>query len=176
MSLANPAFSLLPCPLSPSPFPNGEGEIYGYFMQGAPPLASPAFNRLRHLQSLPYRYPHGVAGFFTTRIPDAQREPTLLQSKEPAPAGRVVRPHFPVPPGFSPRGCKGRSPLHKKTKNLPLPRRGRGQGGCGRQSKLKAGQAGDKEGKPPRRGRQGQVERPQEGKCVNYPSNRNSSI
>ena len=24
-----------------------------------------------------------------------------------------------------PRGCKGRSPLHKKTKNLPLPRRGR---------------------------------------------------
>ena len=27
---------------------------------------------------------------------------------------------------FSPRGCKGRSPLHKKAKNLPLPRRGRG--------------------------------------------------
>ena len=37
------------------------------------------------------------------------------------PAGRVIRPHFPVPPGFSPRGCKGRSPLHKKTKNLPFP-------------------------------------------------------
>ena len=28
-----------------------------------------------------------------------------------------------------PRGCKGRSPLHKKTKNLPLPHRGRGAGG-----------------------------------------------
>ena len=27
------------------------------------------------------------------------------------------------------RGCKGRSPLHKKTKNLPLPHRGRGAGG-----------------------------------------------
>ena len=26
-------------------------------MQGASPLASPAFNRLRHLQSLPSRYP-----------------------------------------------------------------------------------------------------------------------
>ena len=37
------------------------------------------------------------------------------------PAGRVVRPHFPVPPGFSPRGCKGRSPLHKKTKISPFP-------------------------------------------------------
>ena len=31
----------------------------------------------------------------------------------------------PVPPGFKPRGCKGRSPLHKITINLPLPRRGR---------------------------------------------------
>ena len=31
----------------------------------------------------------------------------------------------PVPRPIQPRGCKGRSPLHKKTKNLPLPRRGR---------------------------------------------------
>ena len=48
-----------------------------------------------------------------------------------------------------PRGCKGRSPLHKKTKNLPLPRRGRGLGGWGRQSKLKTAAAGNKDGKPP---------------------------
>ena len=124
LSPACPAFSLLPCPLSPRPFPNGEGEIYGYFMQGAPPLASPAFNRLRHLQSLPYRYPHGVAGFFN---PDS-RHPTGTNSPEKQ-GTRPLRasPTFgkPVPPGFSPRGCKGRSPLHKKTKNLPLPRRGR---------------------------------------------------
>ena len=59
LPLANPAFSLLPCPLSPSPFPNGEGEIYGYFMQGAPPLASPAFNRLRHLQTFSNMNPAG---------------------------------------------------------------------------------------------------------------------
>ena len=44
------------------------------------------------------------------------------------PAGRVVCHPAPVPPGFSPRGCKGLRPLHKKTKNLPLPRRGRGLG------------------------------------------------
>ena len=44
LSPAYPAFSLLPCPLSPNPFPNGEGEIYGYFMQGAPPLASPGLS------------------------------------------------------------------------------------------------------------------------------------
>ena len=31
----------------------------------------------------------------------------------------------------SPRGCKGRSSLHKKTKKLPLPRWGRGAGGWG---------------------------------------------
>ena len=34
-----------------------------------------------------------------------------------------------VPSLAQARGCKGRSPLHKKTKNLPLPRRGRGAGG-----------------------------------------------
>ena len=31
--------------------------------------------------------------------------------------------------GVQPRGCKGRSPLHKITLSLPLPRRGRGSGG-----------------------------------------------
>ena len=46
-----------PAPYPPAPFPGGEGGDQGYFMQGAPPLASPAFNRLRHLQLLPYRYP-----------------------------------------------------------------------------------------------------------------------
>ena len=57
-----------------------------------------------------------------------------------------------------PRGCKGRSPLHKITLKLPLPRRGRGRGeggggkgagGWGKGIKLKAGQAGGNEGKPP---------------------------
>ena len=57
--------------------------------------------------------------------------------------------------------------MHKKTKNPPFPHRGRGLGGMGQENKLKAGlasdqnnratqqgnavagQAGDKEGKPP---------------------------
>ena len=52
------------------------------------------------------------------------------------PAGRVVGYPAPVPPGFSPRGCKGRSPLHKKTKNLPLPA-GKGVGGMGAGKKTK---------------------------------------
>ena len=55
----------------------------------------------------------------------------------------VVRPLPPVPPGFKPRGCKGRSPLHKITINLPLPRRGRalcerGRGDRGQENQLKA--------------------------------------
>ena len=62
-----------------------------------------------------------------------------------------------VPSLAQARGCKGRSPLHKKTKNLPLPA-GKGGGGMGAESKLKAGAAGDKQGKPPLRipERQGQ--------------------
>ncbi len=48
-----------------------------------------------------------------------------------------------------PRGCKGRSPLHKKTKKFPPSRREGGQGGWGQQSKLKAGRASAAGGKPP---------------------------
>ena len=65
----------------------------------------------------------------------------------------------PVPRPFSPRGCKGRSPLHEKTINPPPSRReersasaGRGLsfpfGEGGQKSKLQAGVVGDKEGKP----------------------------
>ncbi len=45
----------------------------------------------------------------------------------------------PMPLPTQPRGCKGRSPLHMKSKNLPLPRRGRGAGGWGQKSKQTAG-------------------------------------
>ena len=38
--------------------------------------------------------------------------------------------------------------MHKKTKNLPLPV-GKGGGGMGAETKLKAGLTGGKEGKPP---------------------------
>ena len=48
-------------PIPPSPLAERssrrEGGDQGYFMQGASPLASPALNRLRHLQTLPFRCP-----------------------------------------------------------------------------------------------------------------------
>ena len=40
-----PSLSLPFCPLSPQPpSPAGKGEIFGFLMQGAPPLASPGLN------------------------------------------------------------------------------------------------------------------------------------
>ena len=100
MSPAYPAFSLLPCPLSPSPFPNGEGEIYGYFMQGAPPLASPAFNRLRHLQTFSNMNPAGAC-----------------------PVGcRLTLPPLYLPGGLNPRGtcspCPGGEDHLKRRRRL----------------------------------------------------------
>ena len=56
-SPADLSFRLLFCPHPPVPLPGGKGENQGYFMQGASPLASPALNRLRHLQTLTFRYP-----------------------------------------------------------------------------------------------------------------------
>ena len=45
LSPADPAFCFPFCPLSPlPPSPTGKGEIQGYFMQGASPLASPGLN------------------------------------------------------------------------------------------------------------------------------------
>ena len=41
---ADLAFSLLFCPHPPDPLPSGKGEIFGFLMQGAPPLASPGLN------------------------------------------------------------------------------------------------------------------------------------
>ncbi len=94
------------------------------------------------------------------RIPERQGQPTT--SRASPPPARDTRPCSGAA-RVQPRGCKGRSPLHKKTKNLPLPRRGRalcerGSGGWGQQSKLQAGAAGNRKGKPPLRipERQGQ--------------------
>ena len=68
---ANPAFSLLSCPLSPSPLPQWGRGILSSLMQGAPPLASPVAEPGRHLQPLPSKASGGVAGFLP-------RLPTLL--------------------------------------------------------------------------------------------------
>ena len=60
LSPANPAFGLLSCPHPPAPpFPAGRGRPRLFHARGFAPGA-PAFNRLRHLQSLPSRYPAGA--------------------------------------------------------------------------------------------------------------------
>ena len=96
-SPAAPAFSFAFCPHPPNPLPRrGRGRPKVYFAGGFAP-GTPTLNRPRHLQTLPSRHP----------------------------AGHRQRRVEPVPRPSQPRGCKGRSPLHKKTKSLPLPRRGR---------------------------------------------------
>ena len=67
------------------------------------------------------------------RIPKRQGQPTT--SRASPPPARDTRPCSGAA-RVQPRGCKGRSPLHKKTKNLPLPggeersaSAGRGDGG-----------------------------------------------
>ena len=101
-------------------FPGGEGGDQGYFMQGAPPLASPAFNRLRHLQTFSNMNPaEGLPGWLPADLAAVVpgeggllfcRPPTLPLACFPAP----------YPPAPSPMGkgrfmvisCKGLRPLH----------------------------------------------------------------
>ena len=127
-------------------------------MQGASPLASPALDRLRHLQSLPSRYPaqrevHGLPPEWQEMLSFGQcRQPRrggtggeeLRRLRWSSPPGQVE----PVPPGFSPGDARGEAPCIRKLKISPFPP-GRGVGGWGQQSKLKAGLAGDKAGTPP---------------------------
>ena len=137
LSPACPAFSLLPCPLSPSPFPNGEGEIYGYFMQGAPPLASPAFNRLRHLQTFSNMNPAGgLPGLSPANlaavVPGGGLNPSGTCS--PCPGGedhlkrrrrlRRIVPSPPIPPLLGCRHCpwKGGSFGFAPNRRLPCAR------------------------------------------------------
>ena len=63
-----PCLSFCFCPLSPRPpSPAGKGENQSFLMQGASPLASPALDRLRHLQSLPLWCPQGEGGVIEPR-------------------------------------------------------------------------------------------------------------
>ena len=99
--------ALLP-PSPPAPFPSGEGGDQGYFMQGASPLASPALDRLRHLQTLPKRHPVGWLAFFAACCPCLWLA-LLPPSPRPALAERSS------PPGKGETkviSCKGLRPLH----------------------------------------------------------------
>ena len=76
----------------------------------------------------------------------------ITQRSRPVPQAspyRMLPPRPPpVPLPAQPRGCKGRSPLHKKTMILPLPA-GKGGGGIGAEKQAEGRQTGNQPVKPP---------------------------
>ena len=60
MSPANPAFSFVSCPHPPNPPSQREGGRFLVYFAGGFAPGTPAFNRFRHSQSLPSRYPAGA--------------------------------------------------------------------------------------------------------------------
>ena len=118
-------FTYFPAPSPRPPSPPGKGVPKVYFAGGFAP-GTPALNRLRHLQILPYRCLAGSWLFCGTGFRRPGKAPRLGFQRA-----------MPVPRPFSPRGCKGRSPLHEIT--LIPPSRREGGGGMGQKRNLKAG-------------------------------------
>ena len=129
-SPALPAVSYIFSPYPPDPLPRwGRGRFFSFLMQGAPPLASPALDRLRHLQNLPSRYPaqrevHGLP-------PEWQEMLSFGQCRQPRRGGtggeelRRLRWSSPpgqgeqVPPGFSPLRVRLRQGRQARIKARP---------------------------------------------------------
>ena len=109
--LCRPPPPPLACFSAPIPRPPSrrEGGDQGYFMQGASPLASPASDCLRHLQSLPYRCTCGRALSFSSANPALSFGSAPIPPS-PFPAGRgrprlfYARGEAPCIPGLNPRG------------------------------------------------------------------------
>ena len=87
---ANPAFSLLSCPLSPLPLPQWGRGILSFLMQGAPPLASPGAEPGRHLQPLPSKASGGGLVFFLARRPDNPRRRRAQINAAPPPVNTII--------------------------------------------------------------------------------------
>ena len=156
LSPAAPAFGLLYCPPSPRPRSQsalplrGRGRLKVYFAGGYRP-----------------RHP-------CTESPAARTVPVVLvpggiPCREPLPVG------FAANYGFSSGDARGEAPCIRKLKVSPFPP-GRGSGGWGQESQLKAGAAGDKEGKPPLRTpqRQGQPATSRASSRIGYSNGRSS--
>ena len=134
----NPAFGLPSCPPSPRPpSPPGKGENITLFRRGLRPR-HPCIKPPAALTDRTEQVPGELNSGSTTR-----REPLSLR--------------FCGKPWVQPRGCKGRSPLHKKTISLPLPG-GKGVGGMGERKHTKSKVGGRQTKQAPRRApqRQGQ--------------------
>ena len=104
MPPADSAVSLLCFPLSPAPFPGGEGGDFSFLMQGASPLASPGLGGARHGLNLRSRHPAGGrtpgVGGSTSRC-GARRGACLLCRLPTLP---LVYFPAPIPPPPSPAG------------------------------------------------------------------------
>ena len=105
---------------------------------------------LERVPQTPQNFPRFVItpGF----SPPPAREPPPLPSaaRVQPPSGCLYGMIVQCRKRFSPRGCKGRSPLHKITLVSPFPL-GRGAGGWGQKSIDKAGKPGDQSHCAPRR-------------------------
>ncbi len=109
-------------PIPPTPFPGGEGGDQGYFMQGAPPLASPRLSRRRHGLHLRCRCPLGCLPSLSPADLAAAVSAGGLPSLSLAnPAFSLAFcPHPPNPPSPEGKGvtkvisCKGLRPLHPR--------------------------------------------------------------
>ena len=129
-------------PPSPHPPSQREGGDYKFISPGAPPPAPRALDRLRHLQNLLSKYQAGACPRRHLLSPPRGRGPSQTPPSLATDSSISPGPPSPWLPALPPvnkqkplvvqvprpsqlRGCKGRSPLHKKTISLPLPRRGR---------------------------------------------------
>ena len=127
MPPATPAFRLPSCPPSPKgkdippPLPlRGRGSPRLFHARGFAP-GTPALNRLRHVQTVPNRYP--------------ETEPGRRHSQGTASC------RFAANRGFSPGNARGEAPCIRKLKISPFPAGEGGWGDRGQEIKLKAGAA-----------------------------------
>ena len=147
-------------------FPGGEGGFLGYFMQGAPPLASPGFNPRGAYRTCPNGCP---VAEIRGSPPKRQETLSFEQCRQPRREGDRGRWTYPsltrrrrlrwssppgqgkqVPPGACPGDARGEAPCIRKLKSPPSPE-GKGGGGMGAESKTKGKVGGRPTGHAPRR-------------------------
>ena len=150
--------ALFLAPHPPDPLPGGKGETQSLFRRGLRPR-HPCTEPPAALTASAMRAPRARSLRFAAKTIGSGSLLAVPAAKERGDRGRgtsafemVLSPGAGIASAarLQPRGCKGRSPLHKKSQSLPLPRRGRGAGGWGQKIKLKAGrQAANKASPPP---------------------------